>query len=163
MTHEALYVIPSNRPEFRQSLDHARPFELIDDGKLGAPMASGPRFRPHLEYRYTDTGEHVLVPNVNHNQTKEMRAAHIRWVAQTKDEQIVALHKDVPHGWSPAILENVCSRIALNATLLRTVAADVESGVRRVDQPYSLQSESVVTMDTPASVPAEPAKRRLKP
>ena len=163
MKNDALYVMPSARPEFRQSLDHSRPFELMDAGKVGAPMTRAPLFRPHLEYRYTDTGENVLVPNVNYNQTKEMRSAHLRWVAQTKDEQIVALHKDAPHGWSPAILENVCSRIALNATLLRTIAADVESSVRRVHQPYSLQSESVVTMDTLATAPTEPAKRRMKP
>jgi hypothetical protein len=48
------------------TLQRSRPYELVNEGT--DPFRSG-----HLRYRYLDTGEEVVVPNVAGNQTDDMR------------------------------------------------------------------------------------------
>lgn len=62
-------------------LQRSRPFELVNEGT--DPFRSG-----FLRYRYLDTGEEVVLPNVSENQSDEMRivsyevqAAHLDTLA----------------------------------------------------------------------------------
>lgn len=65
---------PYLQPHFEQSLDKSRPAELVvqldSKGKPKDPSRQG-----NLTYRYLDTGELTLVPNVWYNQTREMRVS----------------------------------------------------------------------------------------
>jgi hypothetical protein len=69
-------MIPCQLPEFRQCIDHTRPFELLDQDAYGRPTTVAPERRPHLRYRYTDNGEIAVVPHTHYNLTPQARA---RW------------------------------------------------------------------------------------
>lgn len=67
-------------PNFSQSLDRSRPHELVIKMHKDKPV--DPIRQGSLTYRYTDTGELALVPNIWYNQTREMRVLHWEWEAK---------------------------------------------------------------------------------
>lgn len=74
------------RPGFAQSLDKSRPHELVHKmhrGKIVPPAKC-----PDLTYRYLDTGETCIVPNIWYNQTKEMRENHWQWMVDWHETRL---------------------------------------------------------------------------
>lgn len=137
------YILPCDRPEFRQCLDRERPFRLLNVDHNGNKIRLEPRRRHQLRYEYTDTGEVVLVPNAPYNLTIDMIAEDVRVQAQLKDEKAAHLKAYPPQGWTLAMVENVRERVLANAQRLRVIADKIQAGLVPWGTPYGLESEEV--------------------
>lgn len=108
------YCMPCNQANFAQCLDVQRPHTLITDG----PNRSGT-----LEYRYDDTAETVVVPNIWYNQTWQVRAAAARYEASAIDERAHRYEQLPPGGVSPREAADIARRLRIRADRLRADAA----------------------------------------
>lgn len=79
---------PARVPSRAFELDFSRPRELVTSDHNDLITA------PLLEYRYLDTDEHVLVPNVHNNQLPEYWLMCARARAQNKREEARAMEKN---------------------------------------------------------------------
>jgi hypothetical protein len=94
MPQSALQPLPPYlREDFAQSLDRSRPHELLVKTHKGKPV--DPSRCGNLQYRYTDTGETVTVPNIWYNQTFEMRMSWWSFELQRRIEVLAAARKDL--------------------------------------------------------------------
>lgn len=104
-------------PVFQQFLDVARPHTLLTEN---------PREAMRILYRYEDTGETVLVPNVWHNQTYQMRIAQIRFDASLNDDLADRIESDPPTGLSPSAVKDIARRYRERAAQMRAAANELE-------------------------------------
>lgn len=139
------YILPCDYPHFRQSLDRSRPHELLDVDAAGRPTKLPPERRHQLTYRYTDNGEHVLVPNAHYNQTPAMRAAQLRFQAQDREERVARMRTRAPDGCTAWMVENVATRMLANANELRAHADGLLAGTTPFDAQVNLVSESALS------------------
>lgn len=79
---------PYLREDFQQCLDKERPHEYLDTVVHGKVIP--PNKCSNLRYRYLDTRETVLVPNIWYNQTQAMRVAHWQWQVKVHEESLAA-------------------------------------------------------------------------
>lgn len=87
MPQSALQPLPPYlRKDFSQSVDKARPRELLLPQVKGKP--ADPKRLGCLQYRYLDTGETCTVPNVWYNQTQAMRVEHWEYEAKRTAENL---------------------------------------------------------------------------
>ena len=135
-------LIPCMRSDFRQCIDHERPFVLLDTDENGIPYKLPVNRRGQLRYRYTDTGEEVLVPNTHYNQTAASRARQVLSEAEKREERVVAMRKSPPADFTPWMVENICERLLANAAKIRGVAARIATGELPWDAPWHLVSEA---------------------
>ena len=72
-------IYPNNcySPNFSQSLDKERPHTLL---------TKNPKRSSCLNYRYDDTQEEAVVPNIWYNQTYQTRVESVRWDALQCEE-----------------------------------------------------------------------------
>lgn len=73
------------REEFQPFLNRDRPHELLalhHDPKSGS-----------LRYRYTDTGEEVVVPNAWYNQTREMRLSYWAYEVDQAHQRLTSVQR----------------------------------------------------------------------
>lgn len=153
------YVMPYQRPDYRESLDRDRPHELLDEDLKG-PTTLAPNKRRYLRYRYLDTGECITVPNVHYNVTPAMKVADMRWQASEKERKAAALRAKAPEDWTSWMAAQVAERLELNAKRMREVAEGIECGRLSFNEPWEL-----VTEDSPprSSDPNYTPPRRCRP
>lgn len=109
------------RPEFAQSLDCTRPHTLLTEN----PLRSGT-----LEYRYDDTGEPVLVPNIWYNQTSSMRVGALRFDAKTAEDTAERYERNPPLSLTPQAAANIACRYRERAARIRAEASRMEAAGR---------------------------------
>jgi hypothetical protein len=102
---------------FQQSLDIDRPHSLLtEDTKRSAS----------LRYRYDDTHEEVLVPNIWYNQTYKDRVGYFRFLAQTKEDSAAKFAKYAPVGMSSEEVVRMVSKLKEQAEKIRSEAKRME-------------------------------------
>lgn len=107
------YVMACMRPNFSQSIDTSRPHTLLTENM----KRSGT-----LEYRYDDTLETVLVPNVWYNQTWQVRVEAVRFDATRADEQAQKYEKNPPYGMTAQMAADIARRYRERAVRIRAEA-----------------------------------------
>lgn len=116
-------TIPCMRSNFSQSLDRTRPSVLVTPGKIAQKQHQ-------LEYRYTDTDEIVLVPNIWYNQTVAMRVGFYRFCVKREFEYAEQLKKSPPVDTEPEVIEREIAYAHERAAALEAVAEGMEkSGI----------------------------------
>lgn len=81
-------VTPSDPPRFVQSPDLDRPMTML---------TVDPRRAGQLVYRYLDSGETVVVPNIPCNQPAGLRAATLAWRLQQMKSELQRRLADSPY------------------------------------------------------------------
>lgn len=103
-------------PLFQQTLDRSRPHELQMDGI--DPFRSG-----QLKYRYLDSGELVVVPNLWYNQTPEMRAQSYEAQAVQLDQLADAMSRRASYLMLPQEMRELLAHYKQQAVAFRAQAA----------------------------------------
>lgn len=111
------HTICCMRSDFSQALDFTRPHTLLTENS----KRSG-----NLEYRYDDTGESTLVPNIWYNQTYQVRVEAIRWDAKLADERAAQYDRNPPFGMHPDAAADIARRYRERATRIRAEADKME-------------------------------------
>jgi hypothetical protein len=112
------YVIPCNDPRFSQVLDKNRSHTLLTTNT----KQSG-----QLLYRYNDTGEETLVPNVWYNQTYQCQVESLRWYAQQDIERAIKVETRPPVGMTKAASDQIAQRYREKAARLNEEADRIQS------------------------------------
>lgn len=111
------YKMPHMRADFSQSLDASRPHTLLTEN---------PKRSANLVYRYDDTGETALVPNIWYNQTFQVRAEAVRWDAMRAEEKATEYEAGPPYGMSVAAAADIARRYREYAVRIRSEATRIE-------------------------------------
>lgn len=111
------YKMPCMRKDFSQALDSSRPHTLLTEN---------PKRSADLVYRYDDTGETALVPNIWYNQTFQVRAEAIRWDAMRAEERAIKYEAGPPYGMSAATAADIARRYREYAARIRSEATRME-------------------------------------
>lgn len=117
----------SSLANFSQTLDRGRPHRLLDEDPYGRSTVLAPKHRAHLVYRYTDTGQSVVVPNVPCNQSPASLAATLRAEALKKEEEAAKIGATGLLAELPRAAEQIKSRLLGIAGEFRSAAAQLES------------------------------------
>lgn len=159
----ARYIAPYLNPAFSQSLQRERPHELVNHEDSGLPMKLPPSKRGNLLYRYRDTGEVTLVPNVGYNATVQMRTGDLRFEAQRREEHAERLRTSLPADWHPLMASELRVRLLKNAESFREVAKRIEDGTSPFDTSPQLVSEASMHRSTAEQMARELAAAAAAP
>lgn len=107
------YTMPCMYPNFAQVLDIHRPHTLLTTNARRSGV---------LEYRYDDTQETVIVPNIWYNQTWQTRVEAIRFDAFLAEEQAQKYEKNPPRGVTPKMAADIARRYRKRAARIRSEA-----------------------------------------
>lgn len=107
------YDMPCMRSNYAQSLDVARPYTLLTENAKRSGI---------LEYRYDDTLETVLVPNVWYNQTWQMQVETVRFEAARAESQTQTYERTPPYWMTEQMAADVARRYRDRAVRLRAKA-----------------------------------------
>ncbi|QNM96138.1 hypothetical protein [Chitinimonas koreensis] len=129
-------------PLFRPTLDRSRPHELLPEG--ADPSRCG-----QLKYRYLDTLETVLVPNLWYNQTMEMRADGYEAQAAAIDKLAAALADQPARLMLPQEARDMLAHYRRQAAAFRAQAARFRGEqLRRVGDCALADARTAVNADS---------------
>lgn len=104
--------------KFQESIDATRPHTL---------MTTDAKFSGQLDYRYDDTGEIVMVPNIWYNQTFKERVAWIRYQAQLSEDFGKDIQRNGSLKLTPQQAQALAQKHFARAAAIRAEANRVEA------------------------------------
>lgn len=112
------YIAPYMNPNFSQCLDKTRPHTLLtkNSKRMGC-----------LTYRYDDTGDEALVPNIWYNQTYQIRVEAVRWDAGQMIERAVRYETEPPLGMAKWQSDQIAQRYRARAARIYAEADRMEA------------------------------------
>jgi len=102
--------------------------QIVDHSRIRILLTTDPKKTRQLEYRYTDTMETVVVPNIWYNQTNDMQANFLLFQAEQAIAKANVWSKSPPANTSSTTIAETFAGYTKQANRLKQNAQSLQMG-----------------------------------